>query len=499
MLGHNKSNRLLFAILAGILLGLLMGGLSPAAGRTVKFIGEIFIKALLMLVVPLIMATMTVGISRLGDIRRIGGIGGKTIAYYLATTALSVIVGITLVNLIQPGRADTEQGRIAMRGGELLPVAAYRIQDLTLTIESGAFQRSFDERYMVLLPDQADIRGVIAAEQGFSASSLTVLEWTDTDGYQVTPNAQGIGVRVDLAIAETIKGKSRSIGTVLRDVIVGLVPSNLFAAMLNNDVLPLIVFSLIFGAVLTTLGAAGRPVLTLFEGLNEAIMKIVHLLMLTAPVGIGALVAGRLGDAGGFSGFVPELVRLGQYAGTVLTGLLIHGVITLPLILYFFGKRSVWPYSMNTVTALTTAFSTASSSATLPLTIQCTTEKNEVSSRTASFVLPLGATINMDGTALYEAVAAIFIAQIYGIDLGSVHMVIIFLTATLAAIGAAGIPEAGLVTMVIVLEAVNLPIEGISLILVIDWFLDRCRTTVNVWGDTVGAAVVDHLERDSGN
>lgn len=152
---------------------------------------------------------------------------------------------------------------------------------------------------------------------------------------------------------------------------------------------------------------------------------------------------------------------------------------------------------MNTITALTTAFSTASSAATLPLTIQCTTEKNKISDRTASFVLPLGATINMDGTALYEAVAAIFIAQIYGIDLGSVHMVIIFLTATLAAIGAAGIPEAGLVTMVIVLQAVNLPIEGISLILVIDWFLDRCRTTVNVWGDTVGAAVVDNLEGDT--
>ena len=141
--------------------------------------------------------------------------------------------------------------------------------------------------------------------------------------------------------------------------------------------------------------------------------------------------------------------------------------------------------------ALSTAFSTASSSATLPVTMQCAVEKNKVTKRTAGFVLPLGATINMDGTALYEAVAAIFIAQIYGIDLTSAQMVVIFLTATLAAIGAAGIPEAGLVTMVIVLQAVNLPIEGISLILIIDWFLDRCRTTVNVWGDAVGTAVID--------
>jgi len=490
----SSSNRLLIFILIGIVLGMLVGGFSPPLGQAVKFIGEIFIRALLMLVVPLIMATMTVGISRLGDIRRIGGIGGKTITYYLATTALSVIVGITLVNLIEPGRAETEQGRIAMRGGELLPNSPYQVRDLTLTLDSGAFQRPFDDRYMILLPDQDNIRGVVTTEHEPFVSSLTVSKWTDVDGNLVIPRPRGTGIRVDLAVAERLKGKQRSIGTVLRDVIVGLVPRNLFAAMMNNDVLPLIIFSLIFGAVLTTLGTLGRPVLVFFEGLNEAIMKIVQLLMLTAPVGIGALIAGRLGDAGGFSGFGPEFIRLGQYAATVLTGLLFHGLVVLPLILYFFGKQRVWPYSVNTVTALTTAFSTASSAAALPLTMQCTTKKNNVSERTASFVLPLGATINMDGTALYEAVAAIFIAQIYGIDLGSVQMVVIFLTATLAAIGAAGIPEAGLVTMVIVLQAVNLPIEGISLILVIDWFLDRCRTTVNVWGDSVGAAVIDSLE-----
>jgi len=492
-----NSNRLLFAIILGIMLGMLLGGLAPAAGSAVKFIGEIFIKALLMLVVPLIMASMTVGISRLGDVRRIGGIGKKTIIYYITTTALSVILGITLVNIIQPGRVDTEEGRIAMRGGQLLPEASYRIEQRTLTIETEQFQRSFDDRYMVLLPDQDDIRGTVVPGKGGPGASLTVDRWTDREGNLATPREYGAGVRVDLAVAERIKGKSRSMGTVLRDVIVGLVPRNLFAAMMNNDVLPLILFSLILGAVLTTMGEQGRPVLALFEGLNEAVMKIVHLLMLTAPVGIGALIAGRLGDAGGFSGFGPELIRLGKYAGTVLSGLLIHGIVILPLILYFWGRQRVWPYSVNMITALTTAFSTASSAATLPLTMQCTTERNNVSERTASFVLPLGATINMDGTALYEAVAAIFIAQIYGIDLSSVHMVIIFLTATLAAIGAAGIPEAGLVTMVIVLQAVNLPIEGISLILVIDWFLDRCRTTVNVWGDSVGAAVVHNLEGES--
>ncbi len=173
---------------------------------------------------------------------------------------------------------------------------------------------------------------------------------------------------------------------------------------------------------------------------------------------------------------------------------MIHGAIILPLILYWFGKRYPLPYVRHLASALTTAFSTSSSSATLPVTMECSVERNHISPRIASFVLPLGATINMDGTALYEAVAAVFIAQIYGIELGIGQMIVIFLTATLAAIGAAGIPEAGLVTMVIVLRAVNIPIEGISLILVIDWFLDRCRTTINVWGDAVGAGVIERYE-----
>ena len=489
-----SSNFLLFAILFGIIGGIVLGGFIPEAGRAVKFIGEVFIKALLMLVVPLVMVSMTVGITQLGDIRRIGGIGGRTITYYMITTALSVLVGITLVNLIQPGRADTEQERIALRGGELLEETRYHIQEKTIILEDSIFQRPYDSRYMIILQDQEDIRGVVAKENIPSEPSLTVVGWTDVHDQTISPASHGVGVRVDLTVVEQVKGKSQSIGVILREVVVGLVPRNLFEAMANNDVLPLIIFSLIFGAVLTTVGESGRPVITFFQGLNGAIMRIVHLLMLTAPIGIGALIAGRLGDAGGFIGFLPELVRLSKYAIAVIVGLLIHGVFTLPLILYFWGKQRIWTYAVNVTTALSTAFSTASSAATIPLTMECVTKKNNVSERTASFVLPLGATINMDGTALYEAVAAIFIAQIYGIDLEPAHMVVIFLTATLAAIGAAGIPEAGLVTMVIVLQAVNLPIEGISLILVIDWFLDRCRTTVNVWGDAVGSAVVDQSE-----
>jgi Na+/H+-dicarboxylate symporter len=267
--------------------------------------------------------------------------------------------------------------------------------------------------------------------------------------------------------------------------------------MVRMDILPLIIFSLLLGGAITTMGASGRPLLALFEAGNEVVMKIVHLLLLFAPVGIFGLLAGRIGKAGGWVEFWPELVMVGKYCLTVISGLFLHAVVILPLILFFFGRRNPLAYARGMAKALLTAFSTASSSGTLPVTMESTIEKNEVSERTSRFVLPLGATINMDGTALYEAVAAIFIAQVYGIHLDFAAQLTVLVTATLAAIGAAGIPEAGLVTMVIVLKAVGLPIEGISLILIVDWFLDRCRTTVNVWGDSIGAGVIDRYERET--
>jgi solute carrier family 1 (high affinity glutamate transporter) protein 1 len=483
------TNKLLLAILIGIVAGIVLGGASPEAGRQVKFLGELFLQVLLMLVVPLVMASMVVGITGLGDIRKLGSIGGRTIAYYMVTTALSVIIGILLVNIVKPGLAETPEAQLAMRGGEQHEDARYQIDGNRVILVDARFERRADERYIVELGDQG-IQGEFSGDQE-PGTEREVVTWT-RQGEPVSPEAQGVGIRVDLTIAGTVKGKQdKSIGDVLKDVLLGLIPTNLFEAMANNRILPLIIFAMVFGAVLTTIGEKGRPVIAVFEGVNEAMMEIIRLLMILAPVGIGALIAGRLGDAGGFRGFLPELENLGWYAATVIGGLLFHALVVLPLILKVVGKRSVLPYAGNVASALTTAFSTASSSATLPLTMRCTTVRNQVSDRTASFVLPLGATINMDGTALYEAVAAIFIAQMYGIELTTAHMVVIFLAATLAAIGAAGIPEAGLVTMVIVLQAVNLPIEGISLILVIDWFLDRCRTTVNVWGDSVGAAVVE--------
>ena len=377
-----------------------------------QFCGDLFLQVLKLLVIPLVVTSMICGITSLGDIRKLGRVGGWTISYYMATCAVAVLIGIVLVIVIKPG-------------------------------------------------SHVD----------------------DTFAY-VTENVEA---KRDTGVMETLlnvfRGREGDPGS-------GMFPSNIFQAASKTNVLALIVFAICFGGALTTLGNKGRVAIDFFVAVNEAVMKMVHLVIVFAPIGIFGLVAYNIARNGGGEAFGEELRRLGWYVATVLIGLAAHGVV-LGLLLPILAGRNPFTYTYNMLRALLTAMSTASSAATLPVTMECVEENNKVSNRSTSFVLPLGATINMDGTALYEAVAVIFIAQSLGIDLGTGQLVIIFLTATLAAVGAAGIPEAGLVTMVIVLTAVGLPLEGIGTILAIDWFLDRMRTTVNVYGDSIGAAVVD--------
>jgi Na+/H+-dicarboxylate symporter len=476
----------LYLIILAIVIGFFLGHYYPHAAVKISFLGEIFLNALFMMVVPLVVASMVTGIARLGHIRQLGSLGGRTIVYYMATTSIAVIIGITLVNIIQPGKG-------VPHAQDYHPNAAYSIKArpisggsiLVLTDSTEFSGHDYSSRFRIHLLDQ-NIKGIIDPSAATTNKEIPVERWLDAGGQKVEPETTGVGVEIKL--------KEKTFSFI--DVIVGLIPRNLFEAMVNNNILPLIFFSLIFGGILTTLGERGKSVIELFEGLNEAFLKFIRLLMYIAPLGILGLVAARLGKAelATAGGFITEVTRMGKYFMTVVIGLLIHTFLVLIPAIYFFARRNAWQYLSNISPALLTAFSTASSSATLPMTIECVEERNKVSNRTAGFVLPLGATINMDGTALYEAVAAIFIAQVYGIPLHIGAQVIIFLTATLAAIGAAGIPEAGLVTMVIVLNAVGLPTEGIAMILAIDWFLDRCRTTVNVLGDAVGAAIIDRWE-----
>jgi solute carrier family 1 (neuronal/epithelial high affinity glutamate transporter), member 1 len=406
---HEKKSSfdwLLCFMILGIVLGVFCGWKFGTKMESVRFIGDMFMSALKAIIIPLIISMMICGIAGLGNIRKLGPIGSYTMLYYMATTSISVFIGLIATHLIKPG------------------------------------------------------------------AGVDVTRATDTP--------------------DTVKMIQQSDFSFM-DTLTGMIPSNIIESMAKTDVLPIIVSALVFGAALTSVGKKAEIVHAFFEGINDIMMTIVKWVMFFAPIGVFALVASVLGANGGGEAVWTELYKIGKYVLTVLIGLGIHAFLVLPLFLSFLGKRNPLQFGKNMLDALTTAFSTASSAASLPLTIKAVTEKNKVSRQTATFVLPIGATINMDGTALYEAVAAVFIAQAYGMDLSLTSYFIIFFTATLASVGAAAIPHAGLFTMIIVLNAINLPLEGISLIFTVDWFLDRCRTTVNVWGDSVGTAVIERM------
>ncbi|MEX0986231.1 MAG: dicarboxylate/amino acid:cation symporter, partial [Bacteroidales bacterium] len=292
---------------------------------------------------------------------------------------------------------------------------------------------------------------------------------------QILVNIFKPGVGVDLGLEADPEGigvVEKGLGQLLLDII----PENVFSAMARGDVLPVIFFSILFGFFVTRLKQKQRLLMgDIFHAGFEAMMKLTLFVIWTAPVGVFGIVAVIVAETG-FDAFVP----LGKYFLIVLTGLSIHFLVTLPLILRFVGKTSPVKHYQGMVTALITAFSTCSTIVTLPFTMKAVTEHSGASEEAAGFVLPIGATINMDGTALYECVATIFIAQVYGFDLSLGQQGIIVITAVLASIGAASIPMSGLVMMTIILNAVGLPLEGIGIILAVDRILDMFRTTVNV-------------------
>lgn len=294
------------------------------------------------------------------------------------------------------------------------------------------------------------------------------------------------------------------LGGVWLNILEQLIPSNIFAEMSATRPLGVIVFALLFGLALAASGEKARPAIVFFEAAFAGIMKLVLWIIWLTPIGVFLLVAWTVGTIG-----LGNLVGpLSKYMLLVVAGLFIHGAIVLPLVMYLLTRRNPYQFMWRMRKALLTAFGTDSSSATLPVTIQTAETEGGCSKKAANFVLPLGATINMDGTALYEAVAVVFLFQLFGIDLSITELIIVVITATLAAVGAAGIPSAGLVTMVIVVAAVNsslavtpdspsLPLTAIGIIIGVDRILDMCRTTVNVWGDAVGARIMTRLAPDT--
>ena len=396
-----NNNWLLWALLTAAIAGIFCGWFFGQSMLAIEWVGELFLDALKMVIIPLIVAAVISGIASLGGAS--GGLkrlGGLTVLYYFCTTAIAVLLGLIIVNIIQPGAGITEVSQV--------------------------------------VPDR-------------------------------------------------VSGKEE---TGIVEIIRSLIGDNIVASAAETKLLEVIVFSILFGAALTTVGERGKPLVAFFDGMNDVMIKIVVWIMYFAPIGIFALISSKLGDSGGGEHFWREILGVGKYMLTVIVGLTLHFFVLMTILVVVSRRGRQFITTMSK--ALVTAFGTASSTATLPLTMECALEAN-VDKRAAKFVLPLGSTVNMDGTALYEAVAVMFIAQAYGIHMMPMDQVLIFITATLAAIGAAGIPEAGLVTMVIVLTAVGLPMEGIGLLLAVDWFLDRLRTTVNVWGDSVGSTVVEKL------
>lgn len=362
--------------------------------------GDLFLRLIKMIVVPLIFFSIVHSVANLGDIARLSRIGLKTVIYYTTTTGLAVLLGLVLVNLIRPGV-----------GGQLF--------------SSGA-------------PEAAEMA-------------------------PPTPT----------------------------ELLLRIVPTNPVQAMAETDSLQIIFFALCLGVALGVMGAKAHIAVRLSGILMDAMIVIVHWVLKLLPFAVLALMARAVGQAG-----ISLIAQLAKYMTTVVVGLGIHGYLVLLSGLWLLARIKPWAFVKGIAAALVTSFSTASSSATLPITMEECEEKVGIGERITSFVCPLGATVNMDGTALYESVAAMFIAQAYGIELSLGQQVMVFLTATLAAVGAAGIPEAGLVTMAIVLNAVGLPLEGIGIIVAVDRVLDMCRTSVNVLGDCVGAAIVARSEGD---
>ncbi len=302
-------------------------------------------------------------------------------------------------------------------------------------------------------------------------------------------------------IGEEQEGRRTTLGRAFVSLLEQLIPSNIIKEMADGRTLPIIVFALMLGLALAAGGEVTNPAIRFFDGLFDAIMRLVLIIIWITPLGVFLLMTYTVGSIG-LNTLVGPITK---YIAVVLTGLAIHGFIVLPIVLTLFTRRNPFRFMWQMRKALMTAFGTDSSSATLPVTLETAEHEGGCSKKAANFVLPLGSTINMDGTALYEAVAVVFLFQLYGIELGFTELLVVVITATLAAVGAAGIPSAGLIMMVIVIRAVNtslgdpakeLPLEAIGVIIGVDRIVDMCRTTVNVWGDAVGAKIITKLAPD---
>lgn len=373
-------------------------------------IGQAFMRGIQMVIVPLVFASLLVGIAGLGDLRKLGRMGGRTLLLYLSTTAVAVVIGLVVTHLLARGRFidATERTRLM-----------------------GQFAESLDQKSEA------------------AAQAPTVIE-----------------------------------------SLLQVIPTNPMASLVQGDMLQIIFFAVLLGVALTRLGeSVSASVVHFFDVIQKAMVVLINLVMQLAPFGVAALVADVVGQSG-----LGVLKALLVYSFTVLFGLALHLMLTYGTLVRFVARLPLRRFSQAVRPAQLMGFSTSSSSATLPITIECAEKNIGISNSTASFILPLGSTVNMDGTALYQGVAALFIAQVFGLDLTIGDQVAIVTTATLASVGAAGVPGAGMVTLMMVLTTVGIPPEGLALILGMDRLLDMFRTTINISGDLAVAACIARME-----
>jgi len=392
--GMKLWKQILIALVAGLAVGMIFG---PSAG-VIKPVGTLFINAIKMLIVPLIFISLVCGMTSMHDMTKMGRIGLKTIAIYLATTAVAITIGLALGTIMQPG----------------------------------------------------------------------------------------VGVGLEAAKAVEVKEAPSLI-----DVVVNLVPTNPVAAMAEGNILQIIVFAILIGLAIVLAGESGKRIKDIFDALAEVIYKLTAIVISFAPYGVFALMAWVAGTYG-----LDVLLPLGSVILAVYIGCIIHALVVYGGLLTFLARLNPIRYFQGIAEAQAVAFTTTSSSGTLPVTMSCAQKNLGVSKSVSSFVLPLGATINMDGTALYQGVCALFVAQAFGVELGVGQYVTIIITATLASIGTAGVPGAGLIMLSLVLTSVGLPLEGVAIIAGIDRILDMARTALNVTGDGMVAVLVAKSEKE---
>ncbi len=459
-----------FKIIIGLALGIAWAFLSSSLGWnnfTIKWIdpfGTIFIQLLKLIAVPLVLFSIISGVASLTDVSRLGRLGFKTLTFYIATTIMAAIVGITIVNIISPGKHIDETQRVKNR------------IDYEIWVENTpGVPVPKDGRYIMRDPAYAEMVNEAISQE-------------DQDKLA----AKQLNFETAQQTASAAKEQSPL------QFLIDMVPENIIYSIGDNRLmLQVIFFALFFGiAMIFTPREVTMPVLDFINGMNAVFLKMVDFVMQAAPFFVFALLAGIVAKMADTPGQVLEIFKsLGSYSITAVIGLAFILFVFYPTLVSIWVKKITYrQFFKNISPAQFLAFSTSSSAATLPVTLECLQENMGVSKNISSFVLPIGATINMDGTCMYQAVAVVFLAQLHMIDLTLGQQLIIVLTATLASIGASATPSAGLVMMILVLESVGLNPAWIAIVFPVDRILDMCRTVVNVTGDATVCTIVAHSE-----